>query len=208
MIILELIIQWVTQIIIFVILATILDLIIPSSAMKKYIQLVVGLILILILLNPIFYILNIDIDRALNSSFQQLNQIKSTEGSVENLIELQKKEIQTTQDAYILEQMAVPLIDLAKEPLIEGHNLEITNLDFQFSTNQQFTYEDLQEVIVTVKNYEKGEGEMGVVEDVVINTNEPIENEDRHEDEVKSLLTELWGLEDKEITIYWEGGSS
>ncbi|RLL48111.1 stage III sporulation protein AF [Oceanobacillus piezotolerans] len=204
----ELIIQWVTQIIIFVILATILDLIIPSSAMKKYIQLVVGLILILILLNPIFYILNIDIDRALNSSFQQLNQIKSTEGSVENLIELQKKEIQTTQDAYILEQMAVPLIDLAKEPLIEGHNLEITNLDFQFSTNQQFTYEDLQEVIVTVKNYEKGEGEMGVVEDVVINTNEPIENEDRHEDEVKSLLTELWGLEDKEITIYWEGGSS
>ncbi|WP_156290827.1 stage III sporulation protein AF [Oceanobacillus salinisoli] len=206
----DILIQWVTQIILFIILATIIDLLIPATAMKKYIKLVVGLILILILLKPIFYVFNMDIESALNASFQQIDQANSNNESVENLIEFQKKEIESKQDAYILEQMAVQLVDIAEDPLKEEHQVEITDVQFQFLPNEELTYEGLEEVIVYVRDFEEGEGEASAVEDVVINTDDSAEKkeEDRHDDQIKTLLQEVWELTDKEITIYWEGGAS
>ena len=206
----EIIVQWVTQIILFIILATIIDLLIPTGTMKKYIKLVVGLILILILLNPIFYILNTDMKSLLSKSFHQIENATRYSDSVENLMELQKKEIESTQDAYILEQMAVQLIDIAKDPLKEAHEAEITDIQLRFQTEGNHTYEDLKEVIVYVKEFEEREGEMSVVEDVVINTEEPLEKDEKQQgdEKIKSLLMDVWELQDKEITIYWEGGSS
>lgn len=71
----DVIIQWVTQIILFVILAAIIDLLIPVDAMKKYVKLAVGLILILILLKPVFYLFDADIEQAVETSIDQLDQL-------------------------------------------------------------------------------------------------------------------------------------
>ena len=48
---------------------------------------------------------------------------------MKNLIELQKKEIQASQHAYILEQMAVQLKKEAEEELMEQYGLVITDMD-------------------------------------------------------------------------------
>lgn len=200
----DIVINWVTQIILFIVLATIIDLLIPTSSMNKYIKLVVGLILILILLKPIFYVLNIDMETALNKSFQQVNDVGEDSESVKNLIEFQKKEIQSTQDAYILEQMAVQLIEIAEDPMKEQYQQEITDIEFKFNSNDSYSYEDLEEVIVYVKDLVEEEGEQNTVENVVINTDHVVEKKDmdRHDEEIKQLLKKVWELTDKEITIY------
>ncbi|RDW19160.1 stage III sporulation protein AF [Oceanobacillus arenosus] len=202
-------IDWVTQIILFIILATIIDLLIPATSMKKYIKLVVGLILILILLQPIFYIFNVDIEKAIESSIQTAVEGDRKNDSVKNLINIQKKEIETTQDAYILEQMAVQLKALANDSLTEEYHVEISNIEFLFTGEQEMSYENLNEVIVHVLELKDGEGAMNVVEDVVINTNNPVESEERiNEQEIIKRLKEIWEFNDKEISLYWEGGSS
>ncbi|UJL44814.1 stage III sporulation protein AF [Virgibacillus sp. NKC19-16] len=205
-------IQWVTQIIIFLLLAAIIDLLVPATSMKKYIKLVVGLILILILLQPIFYLFNINIQNELESSFRQLSEGNSSNESVENLIELQKNEIQGSQDAYILEQMAVQLKDLAEDPLLEEHQAEIRDIQFLFSSEEDHTFENLEEVIVYLReaDEEGEEGAVDLVEDVEINTDdEPVvEQEEQDNEEIKALLREVWELRDKEVTITWEGGTS
>lgn len=202
----DIVINWVTQIILFIVLATIIDLLIPTSSMNKYIKLVVGLILILILLKPIFYVLNIDMETALNKSFQQVNDVGEDSESVKNLIEFQKKEIQSTQDAYILEQMAIELEKIAADPLKEEFNAEIASIDFQFSVMDSVSYEELTEVIVYITESEPGEGAMNTVEDVVIEWgNEEETHSDESLQEMEASLKELWEIEDKEITVYWEG---
>ena len=45
---------------------------------------------------------------------------------MKNLIELKKKEIQASQHAYILEEMAVQLKKDVKEELMEQYGLEIS----------------------------------------------------------------------------------
>lgn len=202
-------IQWVTQIVIFLILAAVIDLIIPSTNMKKYIKLVVGLILILILLQPIFYLFNINIQNELETSFSQVFEDNLNDDSVENLMELQKSEIEVSQDAYILEQMAVQLKDLASDPLLEEHQAEITDINFLFSSEEDYTYENLEEVIVYLRESDDEEGTVELVEDVEINTDDPIITEEgRDNEQIRGLLMQVWELHNKEITITWEGGTS
>ncbi|HLR41249.1 MAG TPA: stage III sporulation protein AF, partial [Virgibacillus sp.] len=65
-------------------------------------------------------------------------------------------------------------------------------------------------VIVYLQESEGEEGTVDAVEEVVINTDEPVENEkEEHDIEgVTALLQELWELDDKKLTIIWEGGAS
>ncbi|WP_087971647.1 stage III sporulation protein AF [Oceanobacillus rekensis] len=204
----EIIIQWVTQIILFIIIASIVDLLVPADTMKKYVKLVVGLILILILLEPIFHVFNTDIEKSIETSINELQQELKSDEELENQIEFQKKEIQSGQHAYILEQMAVQLKALAGDPLKEEYQVEITTMDFIFNDTENISFEELTEVIVYIDEAQNGEGAVNKVEDVVINSKRHQENPVEDVSEIETLLMEVWELTDKKVSIYWEGGAS
>ncbi|MDV2687064.1 stage III sporulation protein AF, partial [Alkalihalophilus lindianensis] len=50
----DFLIEWVTNIILFILLATVIDMLLPNSSMQKYTKMVMGLLLIAIILTPIF----------------------------------------------------------------------------------------------------------------------------------------------------------
>jgi len=205
----ELLVNWITQIIIFLILATIIDLLIPANKMKKYIQFVVGLILILIFLKPVLYIFNVDIKDALETSFTQSVRSEETKDNMDNLIKMQKSEIESSQDAYILEQMVVQLKDIAETPLAKKFQSEITDIQFIFHSSEK-TLEDLEEIIVYLAESKEEEGVVDEVKDIVIDTREaPKEHEiDDNNKEIKKMLQEVWELEEINLTIIQEGGAS
>src|SRR5699024_1168632 len=205
----DLLVNWITQIIIFLIIETIIDLLIPANKMKKYIQFIVGLILILIFLKPVLYIFNVDIKDALETSFTQSVQSNETENNMENLMKMQKSEIESSQDAYILEQMVVQLKDLAETPLANKFQTEITDIQFKFHSSEK-TLEDLEEIIVYLEESKEEEGVVDEVKDIVIDTKEtPTEHEiDDNNKEIKKMLQEVWELDDINLTIIQEGGAS
>ncbi|HLR62439.1 MAG TPA: stage III sporulation protein AF [Lentibacillus sp.] len=209
----DLLINWVTQIVIFLLLASVVDLLIPVNSMKKYVKLAMGLILILIFLKPVFYLFDLDVRQALEASFTEMNQERIEKSEAENLMKKQKSEIQASQHAYILEQMAVQLKELANNPLQEKYRKEIADIDFHFSSETELTYENLNEnldeVKVTLKESEPGKGGVDAVDDVVINTEEPQKDEsDFDADGIKQLLHNVWDVDKEKITILEEGGSS
>ncbi|WP_100010697.1 stage III sporulation protein AF [Lentibacillus sediminis] len=202
-------IEWVTQIILFLLLASVVDLLIPATAMKKYIKLVVGLILILLLLQPIFWLFNVNIHQAVETAIARVEEQTESAETEENLIDLQKSEIQASQDAYILEQMAVQLRSLAEEPMASEHQAQITAIDFRFAEEEAYSFESLKEVIVHAADSEDREGTVSSVDEVVIDTDAPEASEEGQDtEEIKNLLRQVWELYDKEITIVWEGGTS
>lgn len=200
------IIQWVSQIIIFILLATIVDLLIPATVMRKYIKLVIGLILLLIFLKPIFHIFNMNIEDAIETTFSSAYKQSESGDSVENLIKMQKRDIQASQDAYILEQMASQLKEIAKDPLHEQFQLEISHIEFYF--DEDISYDNLKEVIVYVQEPTSGEGAVSKIEEVIIDTKSPVKKQEINDKEIVTLLTQLWEMDNKILTITWEGGTS
>lgn len=98
--------EWLTSIVLFILFAIVIDMLLPNSSMQKYAKMVVSLLLIVVMLNPIFKLFKTDPEVI----FEYLTENgQSQSADIKNHINSEKKEIQATQRAYILEEMAVQL---------------------------------------------------------------------------------------------------
>lgn len=80
--------EWLTNIILFILLAIIIDMLLPNSSMQKYAKMVISLLLIVVILNPIFSLFRADPDVI----FEQLTkngQVQSEE--IKNQLNSEKK---------------------------------------------------------------------------------------------------------------------
>ncbi|MBM7569700.1 stage III sporulation protein AF [Aquibacillus albus] len=185
----------------------IIELILPNSSLKKYINLVVGLVLILIFLQPIFQLFQVDIEDILDKATPALDTTLEEE-RMKNSIELKKNEIQAQQDAYILEEMAVQMKNEVKEGLRENYGISISNITYEFYEEMDISLDSLKTVQVTLR--EKAETQnVSAVEEVVIDVQKDEitdETTSDMDDDIKSYLREKWQLEDQTISLLWEGG--
>ncbi|MED4070509.1 stage III sporulation protein AF [Priestia endophytica] len=203
--------EWVTNIILFILLATIIDLLLPSSSMQKYAKMVIGLLLMLIILTPVFSIFKVNVDKlftAINSSSI------SQENSSKNLLDLKKKEIQASQDAYILEQMAVQLEEGVKEELVKEYGVEVSGVEVHMKDEKgEKSFENISSISLSVQPKEnKHTASVSEVEVVSINTSEPIKKQKTENDEklkkVQSFLSKKWDMDKKQIIVTMGGGEA
>ncbi len=201
--------EWITNIIIFILLATVIDMLLPNSSFQKYTKMVTGLLLIAIILTPVLKIVANDFEETI-TSIPILNE--PGEKNIENSIEIQKKEIQAWQHAYILEDMAVQLKRRVAEELMEEYSLEIMNIDFLVDENSERAFPDnLKKVFVQLHENEEETEAVEVVRKVEINTQEAIpmnsQNQDAITTNVVSFLAHKWNVKEDTIEIVLEGGN-
>ncbi|WP_201713459.1 stage III sporulation protein AF [Rossellomorea arthrocnemi] len=198
--------DWITNIIIFVLLATVIDMLLPSSNMQKYAKIVTGLLLITIILTPLFKLMSTDFDEVMNSI--DLNG-SSQNKSVENVIEMKKKEIQASQRAYILEQMAVQMKQQAEKEMMDEHGKVIEKVTIQADDLEKVP-ESITEVSVILKNKEnENHSTIETVQNVEIDTGAEAKKKTSDEDtaQLASLLAKQWNLTQDKIIITVEGGT-
>ncbi|OAT84164.1 stage III sporulation protein AF [Bacillus sp. MKU004] len=195
--------EWITNIIVFVLLATVIDMLLPSSSMQKYVKIVTGLLLITIILTPLLKLLTSDVDTVIDS-FRISG--ASQNNSVENLIEMKKKEIQASQRAYILEQMAVQMKQEAEKELMEKSGKVINKVNIAASDLENIP-DSITEVTVYLSE-KKEERAIEAVRHVEIDTGDKTRPEKTVENMslVTSLLAEKWNLSPEKIIIA-EGGT-
>ena len=94
-----------------------------------------GLLLIAIVITPVFKLLDTDFETLIES-------VPSIEGEVEkkmeNSLEMQKKEIQASQHAYILEETASMLRESAEEELMEKYGLQIEKIELEMDAKKRY----------------------------------------------------------------------
>ncbi|WP_059103298.1 stage III sporulation protein AF [Shouchella shacheensis] len=204
--------DWVTSIILLILLAIVLEMLLPSSVLKGYVKMVVSLMLLVMMLQPVISILTSDADEWLNSLIPDT---RTEEKQVTNEINEQKREIESGQDAYISKQVAVDLEDLVAEELEVQFKMEIRHLDVNEWQGQGEGEVTIHAVV----------GEVGVTEatqEQVAETIQPVSieidaassNEEEQveaelgeeEAEVIQLLAEAWDIPETTITLSWEGG--
>lgn len=205
----EFVTEWVRNIIIFLLLATVLHMILPSSSMQKYVKFVVSLLLIVLILTPLFQLLKADVPALIDKLSRQTY---GTEGGIENLIDKKKTEIQASQRAYILEQMAVQMEKEVAQKLQEEYGVTIANLHLSVPEDKQdvTSHQDIQLVSVTISEEEPQQsGAVEVVKPIEVDTSTPYESRidnDASED-IQKLLAQEWQLETSKIQVHIERGT-
>jgi len=198
--------EWVTNIILFILLATVIDMLLPNSSMQKYTKMVTGLLLIAIILTPIFKLISKDFESALGS-FPKLQ--APGEKNMKNEIDLKKKEIQASQHAYILEDLAVQLKKGVKEELMEQYGLEIEKIDLAINEESDQAFpENLQKVMVLLKQPEQGVKTVEAIKQIEINTEKPLPSKGSTEEteKISAFLSQKWDVTKETVEVSIEGG--
>lgn len=204
--------DWVTQIIIFILIGTILELVIPNNSMKRYIHIVVGLILLLILVKPILYIFSVHVPTTIDKVEQTLFTDDELLFTTEKQIESQKNEIHKGQDAYIWSEVTSQLIYEGNAVLKDEYS-EITISDISFETkdeNEEANEENIETVIVTLSNEENDNTEIRTIQPVEIGDNERDTSNVESDvgNEIKQTLAQLWGIDEEKIEYIWGEGEN
>ncbi len=194
---------WVSNIIIFVLLATVIDMLLPNSALQKYAKMVIGLLLIAIIITPILGLFNKDFDDILSAATSEFEDQKKKD--LGNLTEMKKKEIQATQGAYILKQMAVDLQAEVEEELMVDYNMKISSIDVGVKDEEEPGVDDLQNITISLEKAEGEENsEIEAVAKVDINADSPSTSNDANLDAVKRFLATSWSVDEEIIEIAGE----
>ena len=200
--------EWVTNIILFILLATIIDLLLPNSNMQKYTKLVIGLLLIAVIMAPMLKLFSSNFESVLDSI--PVSQ-SVDEQNLKNSIEAKKREIQANEHAYILEEIAVRLQKDAKEELMKRYGLEIASVRlFADEKSDQSFPENLQKVSVLLKQPKSQVKNVETIKRVEINIKEPQTalGMDAESAEIASFLSQKWDVSENQIEILIEGGKS
>jgi stage III sporulation protein AF len=94
--------DWLKQIIILVLIATFIDLLLPNNALDRYVKLVMGLLIIMAILTPIFQLLTQDLDLSA-LAFANVPAEQKQMASLHQIQE-QSNQMKETQDRLIQEQ--------------------------------------------------------------------------------------------------------
>ncbi|MED1016043.1 stage III sporulation protein AF [Bacillus atrophaeus] len=195
--------EWLTSIVLFILFAIVIDMLLPNSSMQKYAKMVVSLLLIVVMLNPIFKLFKTDPEVI----FEYLTENgQSQSADIKNHINSEKKEIQATQRAYILEEMAVQLKKKAEETFShDAYKIEKLNVSAGAKVDSE---EDITEISVHMAP--ASEKTVQTIAPIHINTDKTYESADTTEkkeaEKVKKELSEIWEIGSEKITVYMEGG--
>ncbi|MGF7532646.1 stage III sporulation protein AF [Bacillus mexicanus] len=197
--------EWLTTIVLFILFAIVIDMLLPSSSMQKYAKMVVSLLLIVVMLTPIFKLFNTDPEVI----FEYLTKNGQSESAgIKNQINSKKIEIQASQRAYILEEMAVQLKKKAEERF--SHDEYKVGRIKLTAGEKVDSEEDIKTISVFIAP--SSEKTVQTVAPVNIDTDHAyVTKEAAEQKEAKQIQTQLadiWEIGSEKITVHMEGGES
>ncbi|MFN7251149.1 MAG: stage III sporulation protein AF [Anaerobacillus sp.] len=209
----QLLTEWISNIILLILLASVLELLLPNSSLQRYVKMVVGLLLLVIILTPLISIFTKDVDSWV-SSIGLSNHLE--EKNVQFSLENKKKEIQQVTLAYISEQVAVQLKRQVEEEMITKFDKEV--VEVMVDLNDFLEEDDYLNSIVQVSillkkvdsDIEEGDKTVPVVALVEIDTSkgvEPLQETTTNKQEILQYLATTWTIPIEKVEVLMEGGS-
>ncbi|SFG88808.1 stage III sporulation protein AF [Sporolactobacillus nakayamae] len=205
-------VHWVSEIILIVLFAVILELLVPTGTFQKYIKFVIGLVLIVALMDPVIRLFQVDP----SSLIKGLNS-EQHDAPIKTETTRQKNEIQKAQAAYIQEQVAVHMKNEVKEELNEHYGLQITDLALSAAkiSGQELSVGKVTVVVEkTERNHRSQESGIRTIQPVKSvsvdiedhSSKKKSVHESNEMKSVRSFLARRWELSKSLITVNMEGG--
>lgn len=186
--------SWAEGIIVTVVIATILEMILPEGNNKKYIKMVIGIYVLFVMISPIINKITkgeISFEKSYEDYFNN-SEYQLTSSTVE------QSSNSSIQKIY-LENLKK---DIGKR--LEEKGYEAINLEIEAEFEKEETYGSLKKVRLSVKKKEKTE-EVKTVNEVKIQIGEKEEKAEKlkaeEEKEIKKILIENYGMQEENIFL-------
>lgn len=193
--------EFAMSLIIFSLVATLLEMIIPNSNFKKYVQFVIGLVLVVIIFTPMAKLLRSDIDQKVSEGIESVT--NDSTNQVEELMNAQKGEILAGNKEYILNEFSKALKENANEEMVREFSYSIDAIDIVLKDDKsEVDYENISEINVRIGSNENSESVLPI-EKIRIGEKNKGTNQQATRDllEVQKFLIKTWELDATDIKV-------
>ncbi|TMW73753.1 stage III sporulation protein AF [Alteribacter natronophilus] len=218
--------EWVANIILLVLFAAILELLLPNSSLQRYVKLVVGLMVLMVMIQPVLSIFHSDPEEWFQSMAEWVDE---GYGGQETSINQKKMDIEDGTRAYISEYMAVLLKRQVSDDLNNRFGVVPASIEVEMDhyTEGEEVLEGVGAVRITLtERLEEVEGDSEVtdnlivpVETVAILPADEITGPDEGQGdaetsdsgwlgEIRNYLAGAWSIPEELIEVEMKGGGS
>ncbi|WP_158735187.1 stage III sporulation protein AF [Alteribacillus sp. YIM 98480] len=200
--------SWMSNLIVFLLAAFLLEMLLPASSLQKYARLVLSFILMLIIIEPLLSLTNGQVEDIWDQELANLNFQPIQSASIESNMNNKKNEIEEGQDAYISKQVSNHLREQVEETIKERWGWEIEELQTEWEGDDP----EEMKVYLSLARFSPEENKSDI-EPVNIQVEETEELDDKEEisaieQDIYSYLTQTWEVDEEQIhiTTAKEGG--
>jgi stage III sporulation protein AF len=125
--------EWIKHIVLLILMATFLDLILPNSSMRKYVKLVVGFLLILLILSPILHLFRYDQERL----FLKIDQMMQEDNKPLSLqLNREKEKLEELQEDAIFKEVSQKWSEEIKNSVENKFQLAVQHITLELETKE------------------------------------------------------------------------
>lgn len=202
--------DWLKQIILLVLVATFLDMLLPSNALEKYVKLVMGLLILMAILSPVFKLLSEKLDLTQLAFFEGKEMVATTPqmSSLSN-IEEQTNQLKQKQDQLIQQKTEQSMETWIKTHIPKRFAMEVVSADVVAQFTTETPHITKVHLVMKEKSEEAhSEQKVNPVQEVSIHqpsdsiTSAPVASEKQQQ--IQSFIQQTWNLSPEQVEVQME----
>lgn len=188
-----------------VIFISFLEIVLPNSNMKRFIDMIVGFLIIVVIITPFIKIISKDID--IEKNFLLNSNKLNTE--IKNNYSEEKEEVLALQEKQIIESYEKGIERKIGNLIKEKTNYEVKNIDMEINRDlEDKNYGEIKElnIVLREKVDKNSENEKSIkienIEEVWIKKNKENKSNEKFEesDKIKKIISKEYGLSEEKIS--------
>lgn len=128
--------DWLNELILLILVATFLDMLLPNNSLDRYVKLVMGLLIIMAILHPIFQLINNQIDW---ENLTLAPEVVTETSQIPSMEQIKKdgEKLQERQVHYLQEQLQGSVEEWTKKQLENNYAVEVMNVEAETELNEE-----------------------------------------------------------------------
>ncbi len=192
--------EWILQIVSMFVFVSLLEIVLPNGQMKKYIDMIIGLLIIIVIINPFINLIFKDID--IERNILTLPEINDSTQENSDILELQQDQMKSVYAFRVQEDIMKIIEEKTNYNVLNAEVETIDELedeDFGMVTKVYLYVDEKQDL----QSDEKQGVNIKSIENINVNLSTNQNNEDEFSDfsNIKKIIGEKYGVADDNIYI-------
>ncbi|OZI11915.1 stage III sporulation protein AF [Bacillaceae bacterium SAS-127] len=189
--------DWLSKVLAFILLAAVVDMLLPTSSFQKYARVVMGLLLLLVMLRPMWTLFSIDMEKELYDWIAQ----QTKDEKLEQELTVKQDHLESTKQLYILKNAEQQLRTQVEHELKNQFQKKIIDLNIEVHNWGEYAPEDIAQVDVYIAPVDE-KGSTTTVEEVVIDSFSRLQMGRKEDQPLIDFLSKKWNIPTEQLNIH------
>jgi len=193
-------VNWFTQLMLYIVLATMVDLLMPTNRIKQYVAFVLKIFLLSIYLQPLFLLFSVSASQFQGWMDNVFVEEENTYASLEKKLVNETNDIKVRQWYETIEIVEDEWKEFANDQLGLDYPIELTQVSIE-TDGLSLSMDAIERVVV----YYKEKNTSTVIPIKEIGTEDEYDYDSYDEDAIQNVLSSIWDIKGDEIEVIYEG---